>query len=56
MLFLGKRATAKSVNELISWNKDITAKAPGEIRKAANNPNIIDILHCRAIYRLYLRM
>ena len=51
MLFLGKRGTAKSASELIFWNKDIAAKAPGEIRKAANNPNISDLLHCNQMYQ-----
>jgi len=51
MLFLGKRGTAKSANELLSWNKDIAAKAPGEIRKAADNPNIDGLLHCSNMYR-----
>ena len=51
MVFLGKRGTAKSADELISWNKDIATKAPGEIRKAADNPNIIPIIHCNNMYR-----
>ena len=51
MLFLGKRGGAKSADELISWNKDIAAKTPGEIRKAANKPNISDLLHCNEMYR-----
>lgn len=50
MLFLGKRGTAKSASELISWNRDIATEAPGEIRKAANNPNIRDLLHCNEMY------
>ncbi len=51
MLFLGKRDTARSASELISWNKEIAAKAPEEIRKAADNPNINDLLHCNQMYR-----
>jgi hypothetical protein len=51
MLFLGKRGTARSASELISWNKEIAAKAPEEIRKAADNPNINDLLHCNQMYR-----
>ena len=51
MLFLGKRGTAKSASELISWNRNIAAKAPGEIRKATDNPNVDWLLHCSNIYR-----
>ena len=51
MLFLGKRGGAKSADELISWNKDIATKAPGEIREAANKPNISDLWHCNQMYR-----
>ena len=51
MLFLGKRGTAKSADELISWNKDIAAEALGEIRKAADNPNINELWHCNEMYR-----
>lgn len=51
MLFLGKRGTAKSVSELLSWNKQIAAKAPEEIRKAANKPNIMGLVHSNEMYR-----
>jgi len=51
MLFLGKRGTVKSADELLSWNKDIAAKAPGDIRKAADNPSISSLLHCNQMYR-----
>ncbi|MBL7124809.1 MAG: hypothetical protein ISS51_01770 [Dehalococcoidales bacterium] len=51
MLFLGERGTVKSANELISWNRDFAVKAPGEIRKAASNPNISWLLHCNQMYR-----
>jgi len=51
MLFLGKKGTAKSLDELLSWNKDIAVKAPEEIRKAADNPNINSLIHCGNMYR-----
>lgn len=51
MLFLGERGEAKSADELLSWNKDTAAKASEEIRKAADNPNIVNILHCDEMYR-----
>jgi len=51
LFFLGERGTAKSTDELIAWNKDIAAKAPGEIRKAAASPNINSLLHCGNMYR-----
>ena len=51
MLFLGERGTAKSVSELKSWNLDIAQDAPEEIRKAADNPNISEVMHCNQMYR-----
>ena len=51
MIFLGKRGVVKTTSELISWNKDIAVKAPGEIRKAADNPNMDWLLHCSNMYR-----
>lgn len=51
MLFLGEREVAKSADELLSWNKDIAVKAPAEIRKAADNPNINSLIHCGNMYR-----
>jgi hypothetical protein len=51
MLFLGQRGTAKSTDELLSWNRDFATKAPHEIRKAADNPNIDSLLHCSNMYR-----
>ena len=51
MLFLGERGTAKSADELLSWNKDFAVKAPDEIRQAADNPNIDSLLHCSNMYR-----
>jgi len=51
MVFLGNRETAKSASELISWNRSIASKAPEEIKKAANKPNIVEILHCNQMYR-----
>jgi hypothetical protein len=51
MLFLGNRGSTKSADELISWNQEIAAKAPDEIRKAAQNPNIIDVIHCNEMAR-----
>ena len=51
MLFLGQRGTAKTASEVILWNSEIGAKAPAEIRKAADNPNISDLLHCNQMYR-----
>lgn len=51
MLFLGQRETAKSTDELLSWNRSFAVNAPEEIRKAADNPNIDSLLHCSNMYR-----
>jgi len=46
MLFLGERGDAAGAGELLTWNREIAAAAPAEIRKAAEDPNIIDVMHC----------
>lgn len=51
MLFLGERGTAKSVEELIAWNKGIAAEAIPRIRQAAEKPNVNDLIHCNGMYR-----
>ncbi|MFC1957543.1 C39 family peptidase [Chloroflexota bacterium] len=51
MLFLGKRGTAKSADELISWNKVIASDAVPSIRQAAVNPNVSELIQCNGMYR-----
>ena len=51
MLFLGQRGTPKTAEELIAWNYDIGASAIGEIRKAAEHPNINPMMHCNEMAR-----
>ena len=51
MLFLGERGMAKTPEELVAWNKDIAARAPGDIRKAAERPNIMPLIHCSEMGR-----
>jgi len=51
MLFLGERGTAKSASVLISWNRGIATEAIPKIRQAADNPNVIELIHCGEMYR-----
>ncbi|MFC1846354.1 C39 family peptidase, partial [Chloroflexota bacterium] len=51
MLYLGNKGQAKTVDELLTWNKVIASKAPEEIRKAADNPNIMELIHSNEMYR-----
>jgi hypothetical protein len=51
MLFLGERGAAKSVAELLDWNREINAKAVPMIRQAAENPNVVDLIHCNGMGR-----
>jgi len=51
MLFLGERGTAKSVAELLDWNREIAAEAIPAIRQAAENPNVSDLIHCNEMGR-----
>ena len=51
MLFLGERGTTKSVAELLDWNRKIAAEAVPAIRQAAENPNVVDLIHCNGMGR-----
>jgi hypothetical protein len=51
MIFLGERGMAKSAEELIAWNKDIAAQAPDAIKKAADRPNVMPLMHCSEMGR-----
>ena len=51
MLFLGKRGTAKDIDELLSWNREIVANAAQEIRKATDTPAMYYAPDCEQMYQ-----